>query len=438
MTMTDTLGDYVDALKSGSLDADLLALYGKAELAIQKLRYARLLETMQNRFAPDTAAVIISPGRTELGGNHTDHNHGQVLAAAVHLDCVAVAAPAPGMQAVIHSSGFPELIRVDLSDLAPRPAERGQSESLVRGVAAGLAEKDCRIGGFTACVNSTVLPGSGLSSSAAFGVLLGAIFNHLFNSSGTTALNLAGIAMLAENEFFGKPCGFMDQLTCALGGVLHIDFNSHLDPDAERIDFEFTRAGYQLAVVDTGGNHAELTPEYAAITKEMGAAALLLGKEVLRGVSIGEVIQAIPRLRQKAGDRAILRTIHFVEENQRVGAMVAALSQNQVEAYLKLVSASGASSWRLLQNCFRTSTPQMQGIPLALTLTERFLGGNGACRVHGGGFEGTIQAYVPTAQFDDYRQFMERVFGPGSVMALRIRRPGVSRLRPGGLDRRFD
>lgn len=256
MTMTDTLRDYVGALKSGSLDADLMALYGKAEFADQKLRYARLLETMQAQFAPHTAAVILSPGRTELGGNHTDHNHGQVLAAAVSLDCVAVAAPAPGMQAVIHSSGFPELIRTDLSDLAPRPEERGRAESLVRGVAAGLAEKGCRIGGFTACVNSTVLPGSGLSSSAAFGVLLGGIFNHLFNQWGITAIELAKIAKLAENDFFGKPCGFMDQLTCALGGVLHIDFKSHLDPDVERIDFEFTVAGYQLAVVDTG----ETTP----------------------------------------------------------------------------------------------------------------------------------------------------------------------------------
>lgn len=438
MTMTDTLGDYVDALKSGSLDADLLALYGKAELADQKQRYAGLLETMGARFAPDTAAVIIAPGRTELGGNHTDHNHGQVLAAAVDLDCVAVAAPAPGMQAVIHSTGFPELIRADLSELAPRLEERGRPESLVRGIAAGLAEKGCRIGGFTACVNSTVLAGSGLSSSAAFGMLLGGIFRHLFNGSGTTAFNLAGIAKRAENEFFGKPCGFMDQLTSALGGVLHIDFKSYLDPDVERIDFEFTRAGYQLAVVNTGGNHTELTPEYAAITKEMRAAALLLGKEVLRELSIGEVTRAVPRLRQKAGDRAILRTIHFVEENQRVGAMVAALRQNQVEVYLKLVSASGDSSWRLLQNCFRTSTPQMQGIPLAQTLTERFLDGNGACRVHGGGFEGTIQAYVPKARFDDYRRFMERVFGRGSVMALAIRRPGVSVLRPGGLDRTFD
>jgi len=437
MTMTETLGDYVDALQSGRLDADLLALYGKTELAVQKQRYTRLLEAMDARFAPDKVAVVISPGRTELGGNHTDHNHGQVLAAAVHLDCVAVAAPARGMEAVIQSSGFRDIIRTDLSDLAPRPGERGRPESLVRGVAAGLAEKGCRLGGVTACVNSTVLPGSGLSSSAAFGMLIGEIFNHLFNGCGTTAFDLAGFAKQAENEFFGKPCGFMDQLTSALGGVLHIDFESHLDPDVERIDFEFTRAGYQLAVVDTGGDHAELTPEYAAITEEMRSVALLLGKEVLRGLSIEDVIGAVARLRQKAGDRAILRTIHFVEENQRVGAMVEALRQNRVAEYLGLVSASGDSSWRLLQNCLRTSTPQEQGIPLALTLTERFLDGNGACRVHGGGFEGTIQAYVPRARFDDYRQFMERVFGPGSVVALRIRRPGVSLLRPGGLDRTF-
>ncbi len=437
MTMTDTLGDYADALKSGSLDAVLMTLYGKGELADQRQRYIRLLETMEIRFAPDTAAVVIAPGRTELGGNHTDHNHGRVLAAAVHLDCVAVAAPAPGMQVVIHSSGFPELIRVDLSELEPRIEERGRSASLVRGVAAGLVKKGCPIGGFTACVHSTLLPGSGLSSSAAFGVLLGGIFSHLFNGRGTTALDLAGIARQAENVFFGKPCGFMDQLASALGGVLHIDFKCEHDPDVERIDFDFTREGYQLAVVDTGGNHTELTPEYAAITKEMRATASLLGKEVLRELSVGEIIRAVPRLRQEAGDRAILRAIHFVEESRRVAAMVSALRQNRVDVYLKLVSASGDSSWRLLQNCFTTSTPRMQGIPLAQTLTERFLDGNGACRVHGGGFEGTIQAYVPTARFDDYRQFMERLFGQGSVMALRTRRPGVSILRPGGLDRTF-
>jgi len=433
--MTNPLGDYIDALRSGNLDADLTSLYGRAELSGQKARYGKLFKGMETRFAPDSAAVIISPGRTELGGNHTDHNHGRVLAAAVHLDCVAAAAPVRGMQVAIQSAGFTELIRADLSDLAPRPAERGRPESLVRGVAAGLAEKGYQLGGFCACVDSTVLPGSGLSSSAAFANLMGGILNGLFNGGAAAAIDLAGIAKQAENDFFGKPCGFMDQLAGALGGILHIDFEHPSDPKLERITFDFTRAGYRLAVVDTGGDHAGLTPEYAAVTEEMRAVALLLGQEYLRGLSVKEIVRALPQLRLKAGDRAVLRAIHFVEENRQVGSMAAALRRNRVDEYLNLVSASGDSSWRRLQNCLRASTPRTQGIALALTLTERFLDGRGACRVHGGGFEGTIQAYVPQERFDDYRQYMQGVFGAGSVTAVRIRRSGLSVLRPGGLER---
>ena len=432
--MVDTPANYVTALKEGRLDADLATLYGKAAIAAQRKRYSRLLETMQTRYAPSVAAVISAPGRTELGGNHTDHNHGRVLAAAVHLDCLAVAAPAQDMHAEVYSSGHAELIRVNLSDLAPRPAEKGQPEAFVRGVAAGLADMGGHIGGLRACVDSTVLPGSGLSSSAAFGLLLGGIFNHLYNNGTTTAFDMARIAQQAENQFFGKPCGLMDQLASALGGVLHLDFKNPSNPGVERIDFDFAGAGYPLTVVDTGGSHAEMTPAYAAITKEMQATAAAMGKKVLRGLTIEDILRSVSRLRLNAGDRAILRAIHFIEENQRVPAMVEALRQNRMDAYLKLVSASGNSSWQLLQNCSRTSTPHMQGILLALTLTERFLKGKGACRVHGGGFEGTIQAYVPAAQFDHYREFMEGVFGPGSVQALKIRRAGVSRLRPGGLD----
>lgn len=438
MNLTDKPGNYIAALTNGEFDTDLLALYGKTERSVQRQRYVRLLETMQDQFAPNEVAVVIAPGRTELGGNHTDHNHGRVLAAAVHLDCVAAAAPTQTMQAVIHSSGFSGPIRVDLSDLAPRQGEKGKPASLVRGVAAGLTETGNRINGLTACVNSTVLPGAGLSSSAAFGVLLGGIFNYLFNHGAVTALELARIAKQAENDFFGKPCGFMDQLASAHGGVLHIDFKNPLDPDVEQIDFEFAQTDYRLVVVNTGGNHTELTPEYAAITKEMRAVALLLGKEVLRGLRMEDVIQAVPRSWQKAGGRAFLRSMHFIQENQRVAAMAEALRRNQVKEYLKWVSASGDSSWRLLQNCYCTFAPQMQAIPLALTLTEHFLKGNGACRVHGGGFEGTVQAYIPKDRFEDYRQFMEQIFGSGSVMPLRIRTSGVSMLKPGGLDGIFD
>lgn len=434
MSPTEQLGTYLAALENGDLDAQLGELYGGAQCAFQRQRYTRLLSSLQKRFAPDEIAVIIAPGRTELGGNHTDHNHGQVLAAAVHLDCVAAVAPSQGGAVVIHSSGFKKPIRVDLSDLTPQQKERGKPESLVRGVAAELSNAGHRLGGWTACVNSTLLPGTGLSSSAAFGNLLGGIFNALYNRAAISALELARVAKRAENRYFGKPCGFMDQLTSALGGVRHIDLKNPLDPEVEQIDVDFYRAGYQLAVVATGGSHAELTPEYAAITKEMQAVAALFGKAVLQGLKLEEVIQAVPRSWQKTGGRAFLRAIHFVEENQRVEAMVTALRLNQVEAYLKQVSASGDSSWRLLQNCYPTSAPRMQGLPLALTLSERFLGAAGACRVHGGGFEGAVQVYVPKARFEAYRQFMEGVFGPGSVVPLRVRRPGVSLLRPGGLD----
>jgi galactokinase len=433
MNPTEKLESYLGALSNGDLDDDLGSLYGISQRALQRQRYTRLLTTMDARCAPGEVTMVIAPGRTELGGNHTDHNHGQVLAAAVQLDCVAAAARGRGMQAIIDSSGFAAPIRVDLSDLAPRREEIGKPEAFVRGVAAGLSVAGYHIGGVTACVNSTVLPGTGLSSSAAFGNLLGGIFNALFNRAAIPAIELARIAKLAENAYFGKPCGFMDQLASALGGVLHIDLKNPADPEVKQIEVDFDQAGYQLAVVDTGGSHAELTPEYAAINEEMRAVASLFGEAVLRGLRIEDVIQAVPRSWRKTGGRALLRAIHFLEENQRVEAMVTALDRNQVDAYLQQVAASGDSSWRLLQNCYCPSSPRMQGIPLALILSERFLDRNGTFRVHGGGFEGAVQAYVPKVQFEAYQQFMEAVFGAGSVTALRIRRPGVAILRPGGL-----
>lgn len=422
------------ALPEGRLNNALEALYGKEDRATQRKRYFRLMAAMEHSSAASAMVMISAPGRTELGGNHTDHNHGRVLAAAVDLDCVAMAVPAQDRQVEIHSVGYPEPIHLDLSDLAPRAAERGRPEAFVRGVAAGFADMGCRIGGLAAHVDSTVRPGSGLSSSAAFGVLLGGIFNHLFNKGTTSALDLARVAQRSENEFFGKPCGLMDQLASALGSVVHLDFATPDAPDVEPIDVDFTKAGYQLSVVNTGGSHAEMTPDYTAITREMQAAASAMGKKVLRGLTIEEIIRHIPQLRPKVGDRAILRSIHFVEENQRVETMVDALRHNRMDRYLTQVAASGNSSWQLLQNCAGASDPHRQGIMLALTMTKRFLNGKGACRVHGGGFEGTIQAYVPLAQFDHYRAFMERVFGAGSVQALKIRRAGVSRVQAGGVD----
>jgi len=430
--MRDTPETFRAALKEGRMDAVLASLYGQGQLPAQKKRYLRLLEALATRLAPSEAIVVSAPGRTELGGNHTDHNHGRVLAAAVQMDCVAAAAPQPGHEIVMHSAGYPEPIRVNLRDLTPRTAEQGRPEALIRGVAAALADRGGRVGGWTACVDSTVMPGSGLSSSAALGVVLGGIFNHLFNEGRLSALELALVAKQAENVFFGKPCGLMDQLTSSVGGVLHMDFKNPLEPGLENIDGHFSEAGYRMAVVNTGGSHAELTPEYAAITEEMRAVASLLGRDVLRGVAMEDIIRSVPRLRAKTGDRAVLRAIHFIEENDRVGAMAAALRRHDLDAYLALVSASGNSSWRLLQNSTPAATPQDQGIPLALILTERFLDGRGACRVHGGGFAGTIQTYVPDAQLHAYRQAMEAVFGTGAVQPLRIRRPGLLRMRPDG------
>lgn len=431
--MSDLIEKYLDALQCGNLDSDLITLYGGDDLAFQKERYLRLLKGVKDRNWSMPVSIITAPGRTELGGNHTDHNHGRVLAASVHLDCAAVASANEGMHVEIHSSGFPDIIHVNLSNLLPCEGERGRPESLVRGVAAGLVQKGHSIGGLLASVHSNVIPGSGLSSSAAFAVLLGGIFNHLFNDDSISLLDLAEIAKKAENEFFGKPCGFMDQLASALGGVLHIDFKNPMSPRAEQIDCDFSGAGYHLVVVDTGGSHATLTPEYAAITMEMQAVAHQLGKQYLRGVSVADLMRIVPRLRKNVGDRAILRAIHFVQENRRVVDMVKALRLNWVGEYLKLVNDSGVSSWHLLQNCSPAGTPEMQGIPLALALSELFLDGNGACRVHGGGFEGTIQAYVPEARAHDYRRCIEEVFGEGSVIPLRVRSRGVVVLKPDGL-----
>jgi galactokinase len=280
------------------------------------------------------------------------------------------------------------------------------------------------------CVDGRVPVGSGLSSSASFEVCIGQVFNALFCGGTVPPVDLARIGRRAENVHFGKPCGFMDQIACAVQGVLSIDFKDQAEPVVGGVDFDFAGTGYQLAVVDTGGSHADLTPEYAAIPDEMVRAAGVLGRASARGLTLAEVLAAAPRLRREAGDRAVLRLIHFIEENERAQAQARALRSGDMDGFLALVRASGDSSWRLLQNCVATVRPLEQGIPLALILTERFLGGAGACRVQGGGFAGTIQAYVPTHRFEEYGRFMDGVFGQGAVVPLMVRRPGHERIRP--------
>ncbi len=426
----DNLVSLTVCTEQHGLDAVLRTLYGEADLAVQRQRYLTLLGRMM-RWSPGGRGVLVSaPGRTELGGNHTDHNGGVVLAAGVHFDCLAVAAPMEGDMLRIRSEGFPDAIEVNLNDLASRPEEAGTSAALVRGVAHSFRQAGHEVGGFDACVASNVPVGAGLSSSAAFEVCIGRIFNQLYNDGQIGPVDLARFGQEAENVYFGKPCGLMDQLACACQGVLSIDFADRENPVVREIDFDFAETDYQLAVVDTGGSHADLTSEYAAIPEEMGQAARALGQETARGLTMEQVLGAVPVLRREAGDRALLRLIHFIEESDRAESQAEALRQGDMVRFLDLVIASGDSSWRLLQNCVSTTDYLEQSIPLALTMTERFLGGNGAWRIQGGGFAGTIQVYVPKVRFKAYCEFMNGIFGPGSVLALRVRKPGNEVIQP--------
>lgn len=416
---------YRRQLASGALLPQLAELYSPDGVARAQVRLERLLDRFEDDFGDMPVLAVSAPGRTELGGNHTDHNHGCVLAAAVHLDCLAVAgAVTPDDRTVvIHSRGYADPIVVDLANTAPRPEEEGTSRAIVRGVAHGLLERGHRVCGFRACVDSTVPMGAGLSSSAAFEVLVCSIFNHLANAGSVSDLDTARISRRAENVHFGKPCGFMDQIACAHRGVLYIDFRDPDNPGIERIDFDPAAQGWRLAVVNTGGSHADLTPDYAAIPEEMFTAARVLGHGSCRDVSQREAMAAMAQLRAGAGDRAILRLLHFLGENRRAGLQAAALRQGDERAFLRLVAESGDSSWKLLQNVQSPGHAE-QPIPLALALTERLLDGQGAWRVHGGGFAGTIQVYVPEQRFTDYAHYMNDLFGPESVIPLNIRSAG--------------
>jgi galactokinase len=420
-------------------------LYGAEEVERARKRYTALAEGMLRGFSPEefpetrgNLRIFTAPGRTELGGNHTDHNQGKVLAASIQLDSVALAAPREDNRVLFRSTGYPD-VAVDLSDLSVNPGERDRPEALVRGVAAELARRGLRVRGFTANADSAVLPGSGLSSSAAMEVLLGRIFDTLYGREKRSALELAQIGQKAENLYFGKPSGLMDQVACATGGAVAIDFADAHAPLVRPINFDLNFSGYTLCVVNTHGSHADLTPEYAAIPGEMKAVAAFFGKPVLREVSAAMVLSHGTELRKIAGDRAVLRALHYFDENQRVEDMglalqaVAAASehrekQGEFARYLTLVNKSGESSWELLQNVYSPQNPREQGMSLALAVTRGFLRGAGACRVHGGGFAGTIQAYIPLDMLDRYREQMEGLFGPGAVTVLQVRQTGTEEI----------
>jgi galactokinase len=420
-------------------------LYGAENINNERRRYIKLAESFMREFSKgsDGIRVFTAAGRTELGGNHTDHNHGKVLAASIQLDQAAVVMPRGDKKVLFRSTGFPD-VYVDISNLEPREDEKGTTEALLRGIAAQFVNRGIRINGFTANANSTVLPGSGLSSSASVEVLFGSIFNHLYNRGQFLPIQIAQFGQKAENEYFGKPSGLMDQAASALGGVVAIDFKDMENPVIERIHFNPTSFGFVLCIVDTRGSHVNLTPDYAAIPQEMKAVAHFLGKETLREISLKEVIVNAEKLRESTGDRSLLRSFHYFNENRRVDEMVDALKKTTVgseggryfQNYMHLVNESGNSSWELLQNVFSPQHPSAQGISLALALTREFFKVDqessypiaGACRVHGGGFAGAIQAYMPRKHLEAYKTYMEKVFGPNVVTVLQIRPVGTSEL----------
>jgi len=474
--------DILDFIGSPKAMELFSSLYGKDGVASAQQRYCRLTKELLDEKVfpkkefPETGGdlrLFSVPGRTELGGNHTDHNHGKVLAASINLDAAAVAAARQDMQVLFRSVGHRD-VKLDLTDLSVQEKEKGDTEALIRGIAAEFAAQGTPVRGFTANAESLVFTGSGLSSSAAVEVLFGKIFDNLFCGGKRSALDLAKIAQKAENVYFGKPCGLMDQIACASGGAAAIDFQDLKNPKVKKINFDPAAEGFALCVVNTKGSHSDLTADYAAIPNEMKAIAAFFGKEVLRDLEEETFFSRITDLRKAAGDRAVMRALHFFSENKRVDAMLAVLeelnalpmgtpakereaAEDTMNAFLSLIRKSGDSSLELLQNIYSTKNPSSQGIGLALALTKEFLrsesGGDsvcnggvgtggysgacyahggagtgsylGACRVHGGGFAGTIQAYIPTSRLNEYRDLMDKIFGKGALTILRIRPQGA-------------
>jgi galactokinase len=430
-------------LESPALRALFSELYGPGNAAAQKTRYVKLAEQFRRRFGGGALKIFSSPGRSEIGGNHTDHNHGKVLGAGIQLDCIAAAAKTGDNRISIYDETYGEDYSIDIGgDLSPQPGEQG-SAALVRGIAAGfqnpsLSGGGFRLGGFSACVESQVLPGSGVSSSAAFEMLIGGILNVLYNDGKLPVEKLAAMGQYGENKYWGKSSGLLDQMICGAGGMTAIDFERPSAPVLERIPFDFASRHSVLALVNTGGSHANLSGEYSAIPAEMKSVAAFFGKDVLRGLSLGDLVPKIPSLRAKYGDRAVLRALHFIQENARVEEEIAALKENDFPRFLNLIQESGDSSYRFLQNVALPGSIAEQNIPVCLALTEAFFRERrlnvpfrrGAARVHGGGFAGVIQVFLPQEEAEAYTAWMHSALGytgagPSPVFIMSIRPRGL-------------
>lgn len=402
--------------------AKLNELYKEETLEAQRLRYENAIKAYKEYFGSEGENIRIfsAPGRTEVGGNHTDHNCGKVLAASVDLDIVAIVEPIEEPVVAIKSEGFEEN-RIELSDLNVVESEKNTANALLRGVAKGFKDKGFKTGGFKAYTVSNVLKGSGLSSSAAFEVLIGTIFSYIYNDGKISPVKIAQISQYAENVYFGKPSGLMDQMACSVGGFVGIDFKDTDSPIIENVNVDFDSFKHALCIVDTKGDHADLTPEYAAIPNEMKAIAEYFSVNTLRQICKQDIILNINALREKFGDRAVLRAIHFFEENKRVDKLINALKRNDFQAFLDSINESGNSSYKYLQNVYSSSDVKHQGLSIGLNIAEYALQRKGASRVHGGGFAGTIQAFVPFELIKEFKMEMEKVFGKDSCHVLKIR-----------------
>ena len=417
-------------IAEGGIDERITYVYGASALDAQKARYSKAIDEFASIYGADREITLYSvAGRSELSGNHTDHNYGCVVAASIDLDIIAVASKREDSVIAIKSEGFPEDV-VDFSKYnAPVESKFGTSESIIAGMVQGFLKDGYAVGGFDAYTTSNVLKGSGLSSSAAFEDMVGNILSHMYNDGGVDNVEIAKLAQYSENVFFGKPCGLMDQVACAVGGIVAIDFKDPKSPVINKVDFDVSAAGYNLCIVNTGGNHADLTDDYASVPAEMKSVAAYFGKSVLREVDENEFYANIAALRDSVGDRAVLRALHFFGENKRVALQRAALEKGDLDAYFEQVIASGKSSFCYLQNVYTTKNLKEQGLSLALCLAEGYLSGKKAAyRVHGGGFAGTIQAYVPMSDVEGFKALMDGVFGEGKCIVLRIRPEGAVKI----------
>lgn len=416
--------ELISKIENGELNDTLLDIYiDEGKIDYQRQRYINTIEQYISSYGNDDVEIYSAPGRSEVGGNHTDHQHGEVLAASINLDAIAIVHPLEDDVVKIISEGY-GLITVNLNDIDMKESEKETTVSLIKGVLFKIKEMGYEIGGFQAYITSDVLIGAGLSSSAAYETLIGTIISGLYNDMSIDPVKIAIIGQFAENVYFGKPCGLMDQMACSVGNLVHIDFANTNDPVVNKVSFDMNKHGYSLCITDTKGSHADLTADYAAVPLEMKKVAAFFGQDVLLGISKEDILNNIEKLREQAGDRGVLRALHFINENERVKNEVNALVSEDIETFLTNVEASGNSSFKYLQNVYSNSDVQHQNVSLALAVSEDFLGASGVCRVHGGGFAGTIQAFVKNDIVTEYQKRMDSVFGKGACNVLKIRKYG--------------